>query len=80
MKHTFLFVAAMSILTIPAFANTAITGQTYVDTQDAQIVYITQCAGNNNEDVGRTLVVNSFGILELSVPAAPTPLCGGETD
>ncbi len=35
MKRIFLFVTAASIIGIPAFANTVVTSQTYVDSADA---------------------------------------------
>ena len=62
--------AIASIITTAAFANTVITSQTYVDNQDALKVNIAQGVGTNNANVGKTLVVNSQGNLELGAPAA----------
>ena len=62
--------AIASIITTAAFANQVITSQTYVDNQDALKVNIAQGVGTNNANVGKTLVVNSQGNLELGAPAA----------
>ena len=64
------FGAFASIITTVALANTVVTSQTYVDNQDALKVDIAQGVGTNNANVGKTLVVNSSGNLELGTPAA----------
>ena len=70
MKRTLLFTAIVSVLTTSAFASNIVTSQTYVDNQDALKVNIAQGVGTNNANVGKTLVVNSSGNLELGTPAA----------
>ncbi len=69
-KKSFLLGAIVSIITTNAIANQVITSQTYVDNADALKVNIAQGVGTNNANVGKTLVVNSSGNLELGTPAA----------
>ncbi len=69
-KKSFLLGAIGSIITTNAIANQVITSQTYVDNADALKVNIAQGVGTNNANVGKTLVVNSSGNLELGAPAA----------
>ena len=69
-KKSFLLGAIVSIITTNAIANQVITSQTYVDNQDALKVNIAQGVGTNNANVGKTLVVNSQGNLELGTPSA----------
>ena len=71
MKRTLLFTTIASILTLStAYASSVITSQTYVDNRDALKVDIAQGVGTNNANVGKTLVVNSSGNLELGTPTA----------
>ena len=71
MKRTLLFGAITSIFAINvAMADTVVTSKTYVDGRDALKVDIAQGVGTNNANVGKTLVVNSSGNLELGTPAA----------
>ena len=70
MKHTLLFTAIASVLVANAYADTIVTSKTYVDNRDALKVDIAQGTGDNNANVGKTLVVNSSGNLELGTPAA----------
>ncbi len=66
-----LFIGAIaSIIATSAIANQIVTSQTYVDNADARKVDIAQGAGDNNENVGKTLVVNSSGNLELGTVSA----------
>ena len=60
-----LFGAIASILTLNAFADQVLTSRAYVDNADAQKVNIAQGVGTNNANVGKTLIVNSSGNLEL---------------
>lgn len=69
-KKSFLLGAIVSIITTNAIANQVITSQTYVDNQDALKVNIAQGVGTNNANVGKTLVVNSQGNLELGTVSA----------
>ena len=69
-KKSLLFGAIVSIITTNAIANQVLTSQTYVDNADALKVNIAQGVGTNNANVGKTLVVNSQGNLELGTPAA----------
>ena len=69
-KKSFLLGAIVSIITTNAIANQVITSQTYVDNQDALKVNIAQGVGTNNANVGKTLVVNSSGNLELGTVSA----------
>ena len=64
------FGAIASIITTAAFADTTVTSKQYVDNRDALKVDIAQGVGTNNANVGKTLVVNSSGNLELGTPAA----------
>lgn len=65
------FGAVASILAINSvLANQVLTSQTYVDNADAQKVDIAQGTGTNNANVGKTLVVNSQGNLELGTVSA----------
>ncbi len=67
------FGAIASIIAINSvFANTVVTSRTYVDNQDALKVNIAQGVGTNNANVGKTLVVNSSGNLELGTVDVPT--------
>ena len=59
-----------SVFALNAYANTVLTSQTYVDNADAQKVDIAQGVGTNNANVGKTLVVNSSGNLELGTVSA----------
>ena len=76
MSKTLLLGAIASIIAINSVvANTIVTSQTYVDNADARKVDIAQGTGTNNANVGKTLVVNSSGNLELgsvNVPTLPT--------
>ena len=71
-----LFIGAIaSIIATSAIANQIVTSQTYVDNADARKVDIAQGTGTNNANVGKTLIVNSSGNLELGsvdVPTLPT--------
>ena len=58
------------IISTAALANTVVTSQTYVDNRDALKVNIAQGTGDNNANVGKTLVVNASGNLELGTVAA----------
>ena len=49
------------------FADTILTSKDYIDTHT---VAVNQGTGENNANVGKTLVVNSSGILELSSVAS----------
>lgn len=69
-KKSFLLGAIVSIITTNAIANQVITSQTYVDNADALKVNIAQGVGTNNANVGKTLVVNSQGNLELGTVSA----------
>ncbi len=77
-KKSFLLGAIASIITTAAFANTVITSQTYVDNADALKVNIAQGVGDNNANVGKTLIVNSSGNLELGTVDVPTLPTGTE--
>ena len=70
MKHTLLFATIASFVVVHAYANNIVTSKTYVDNRDALKVDIAQGTGDNNANVGKTLVVNSSGNLELGTPAA----------
>ena len=70
MKRTLLFAAIASVLTTSAFASNIVTSKTYVDNRDNLKVDIAQGVGTNNANVGKTLVVNSSGNLELGTPSA----------
>ena len=71
MKRTLLFTVIASVLTTGAFATSAtVTSKDYVDNADAQKVDIAQGVGTNNANVGKTLVVNSSGNLELGTVSA----------
>ena len=70
MKHTLLFATIASFVVVHAYANNIVTSKTYVDGRDALKVDIAQGTGDNNANVGKTLVVNSSGNLELGTPAA----------
>ena len=65
MSKKLLFATIASILTLNAFADQVVTSRAYVDNADAQKVNIAQGVGTNNANVGKTLVVNSSGNLEL---------------
>ena len=70
MKQALLFTAIVSVLTTSAFASNIVTSKTYVDNRDNLKVDIAQGVGTNNANVGKTLVVNSSGNLELGTPSA----------
>ena len=70
MKRTLLLTAIVSVLTTSAFASNIVTSKTYVDNRDNLKVDIAQGVGTNNANVGKTLVVNSSGNLELGTPSA----------
>lgn len=70
MKRTLLFTAIVSVLTTSAFASNIVTSKTYVDNRDALKVDIAQGVGTNNANVGKTLVVNQQGNLELGTVSA----------
>ena len=71
MKRTLLFTAIASISAINvAMADTVVTSKTYVDNRDNLKVNIAQGVGTNNANVGKTLVVNQQGNLELGTPSA----------
>ena len=79
MSKKLLFAAIASVLTLNAFADQVLTSQAYVDNADAQKVNIAQGVGTNNANVGKTLVVNSSGNLELGtvdVPELPSGTAG----
>ena len=57
-----------------------LTTQTYVDNALGSKVDIAQGAGDNNENVGKTLVVNQQGNLELGAPAAANYIEDSITD
>ena len=70
MKHTILFAAIASVLATNAYADTIVTSKKYVDDHDNLKVDIAQGVGTNNANVGKTLVVNSQGNLELGTVSA----------
>ena len=70
MKRTLLLTAIVSVLTTSAFASNIVTSKTYVDNRDNLKVDIAQGVGTNNANVGKTLVVNSQGNLELGTVSA----------
>ena len=71
MSKTLLLGAIASIIAINSVvANTIVTSQTYVDNADARKVDIAQGTGTNNANVGKTLIVNSSGNLELGTVSA----------
>lgn len=55
---------------VAASADTIVTSKTYVDNRDNLKVDIAQGVGTNNANVGKTLIVNSQGNLELGEVAA----------
>ena len=69
------FSLVVLLIVVPslAFADTVVTSQAYVDMQDATKVSIAQGTGTNNANVGKTLVVNSSGNLELGTVAGLLP-------
>ena len=70
MSKKFLFAIIAAVAADPAFANRVVTSQTYVDNKLAEKVNIAQGTGTNNANVGKTLVVNSQGNLELGTVSA----------
>ena len=71
MKHTLLFTTIASIFALgTAQASSVVTSKAYVDAMDDTKVDIAQGTGDNNANVGKTLVVNSSGNLELGTPSA----------
>ncbi len=70
MSRKLLFATMASMLMFDANASTVLTSQTYVDGVAAEKVDIAQGVGTNNANVGKTLVVNSSGNLELGTIAA----------
>ena len=63
MKRTLLLTAIVSVLVANAYADTIVTSKKYVDDRDNLKVNIAQGVGTNNANVGKTLVVNSSGIM-----------------
>lgn len=70
MNKNLLFGLIGTIVATGAFANQVVTSQAYVDNADARKVDIAQGTGDNNANVGKTLVVNSSGNLELGTVSA----------
>ena len=70
MKRTLLLTATVSVFATNAYANNIVTSKTYVDNRDNLKVDIAQGVGTNNANVGKTLVVNSLGNLELGTVSA----------
>ena len=70
MHKKLLFAIIASIATINAYSDQVLTSRAYVDNADAQKVNIAQGVGTNNANVGKTLVVNSQGNLELGTVSA----------
>lgn len=70
MHKKLLFAIIAAIATTNAYSDQVLTSQKYVDDADAQKVNIAQGAGDNNANVGKTLVVNQQGNLELGTISA----------
>ena len=70
MHKKLLFAIIASIATTNAYSDQVLTSRAYVDNADAQKVNIAQGVGTNNANVGKTLVVNSQGNLELGTVSA----------
>ncbi len=70
MKQALFIGAIASVFATNAYANNIVTSKTYVDNRDNLKVDIAQGVGTNNANVGKTLVVNSQGNLELGTPSA----------
>lgn len=58
---------------LAASADTIVTSKTYVDARDDLRVPINQGVGTNNANVGKTLVVNGQGNLELGTVSGLLP-------
>jgi hypothetical protein len=70
MHKKLLFAIIAAIATTNAYSDQVLTSRAYVDDADAQKVNIAQGVGTNNANVGKTLVVNSSGNLELGTVSA----------
>ncbi len=70
MHKKILFAIIASIAATNAYSDQVLTSRAYVDNADAQKVNIAQGVGTNNANVGKTLVVNSSGNLELGTVSA----------
>ena len=70
MHKKLLFAIIAAITTTNAYSDQIVTSQAYVDNADARKVDIAQGTGDNNANVGKTLVVNSSGNLELGTVSA----------
>ncbi len=70
MHKKLLFGLIAAIAATNAYSDQVLTSQRYVDDADAQKVNIAQGVGTNNANVGKTLVVNSSGNLELGTVSA----------
>ena len=70
MRKVGFFALLTALASLSANADTVVTSKSYVDTMDATKVDIAQSVGTNNANVGKTLVVNSSGNLELGTPSA----------
>ena len=71
-KLAFISLAAI-MASFAASADTIVTSKTYVDAQDNLRVPINQGVGTNNANVGKTLVVNGQGNLELGTVSGLLP-------
>lgn len=68
------FISLAAIMTsLAASADTIVTSKTYVDARDDLRVPINQGVGTNNANVGKTLVVNGQGNLELGTVSGLLP-------
>ena len=70
MHKKLLFGLIAIIAATNAYSDQVLTSQAYVDNADALKVNIAQGVGTNNANVGKTLVVNSSGNLELGTVSA----------
>ena len=70
MHKKLLFAIIAAIAATNAYSDQVLTSRAYVDNADAQKVNIAQGVGTNNANVGKTLVVNSQGNLELGTVSA----------
>ncbi len=70
MHKKLLFGLIAAIAATNAYSDQVLTSRAYVDNADAQKVNIAQGVGTNNANVGKTLVVNSSGNLELGTVSA----------
>jgi len=82
MNKKFLFAVIAATVMGNAWADDGriLTTQTYVDNELSGKVDIAQGTGDNNANVGKTLVVNQQGNLELGAPAAANYIEDSITD